>query len=56
MAKSQLSKIYEKMEECRMDRLSETSKRILAKREKKQIKVTKLVPAMPLAVRAPAAR
>jgi hypothetical protein len=56
MAKSQLSKIYEKMEESRMDRLSETSKRILAKREKKQVKLTKLVSAAPLTARSPVAR
>jgi hypothetical protein len=41
MAKTYLSKLYEKMEESRMDRLSDTSKKILAQREKKQVKKSK---------------
>jgi hypothetical protein len=56
MAKTYLSKLYEKMEESRMDRLSDTSKRILAKRRKKQPKATKLRPVATTVVRSPATR
>jgi hypothetical protein len=38
MAKTYLSKLYQKMEKSRMDRLSDTSKKILADRQKKQAK------------------
>jgi hypothetical protein len=42
MAKTYLSKLYQKMDESRMDRLSDTSKKILAKRRKKQAEGSKV--------------
>lgn len=56
MAKTYLSKLYEKMEVSRMDRLSATSKQILAKREKKQPKTAKLRRAVATTARSAATR